>query len=206
MKEGDILEAKDLKMDSVEGKDSDTSENDENSKWLPIIKEIIIYGIIFIMIVFIIPRYVVQKTIVEGDSMERTLHEGDRLLLDKVTYHFKNPERFDIIVFYPYGKEMDEYFVKRVIGLPGETLQIKGEDIYINGEKLEENYGKDPIRNPGIAEEPITLEEDEFFLLGDNREISWDSRYEDIGLVHRDLIAGRTILRIRPLSKFGIVK
>ena len=79
-------------------------------------------------------------------------------------------------------------------------------DLYINGEKLEENYGKDPIRNPGIAEEPITLEEDEFFLLGDNREISWDSRYEDIGLVHRDLIAGRTILRIRPLSKFGIVK
>lgn len=206
MKEGDILEVKDLKMDSIDGKDSDTAENNKNSKWLPVIKEIIIYGIIFIVIVFIVPRYVVQKTIVEGDSMETTLHEGDRLLLDKVTYHFKNPERFDIIVFYPYGKETDEYFVKRVIGLPGETLQIIGEDIYTNGEKLEENYGKDPIRNPGIAEEPITLEEDEFFLLGDNREISWDSRYEDIGLVHRDLIAGRTIFRIRPLNKFGMVK
>ena len=154
----------------------------------------------------VLPRYVIQKTIVDGDSMESTLHDKDRLLLDKVTYHLKNPDRFDIIVFYPYGKDVDEYYVKRVIGLPGETIQIIGENIYINGTRLEEHYGKDPITDGGIAEEPITLGDDEFFLLGDNREISLDSRFEDVGPVHRDMIAGRAILRIWPLNKFGPVK
>ena len=180
-------------------------ENKRSNK-SAIIKELILYGVIFVLCVFIIPRYVVQKTIVDGESMEFSLYDQDRLLIDKLTYQFQDPERFDIVVFYPYGKDVDEYYVKRVIGLPGETVQIVGEDIYINDVLLEEDYGKDPITYAGMAAESVLLGEDEFFLLGDNREVSFDSRYEEIGLVHKNMIAGHTLLRIWPLKDFGIVK
>ena len=87
-----------------------------------------------------------------------------------MTYHFKNPDRFDIITFYPKGRNADEYYIKRVIGLPGETIQIKGNTIYINGKVLKEHYGLEPMVSGGIAEKPIKLgKKDEFFVLGDNR-------------------------------------
>jgi signal peptidase I len=114
-------------------------------------------------------------------------------------------DRFDIIVFYPYGRENEEYYVKRIIGLPGETVQIIGSDVYINGEVLEEHYGKDPIEDPGRAIEPITLGDDEFFVMGDNRSISKDSRTEEVGNVKKENIGGRAVFRIKPLSRFGTI-
>lgn len=167
------------------------------------IREILIYIAIIAICVFVIPRYVAQRTIVSGSSMENTLFNADNLLVEKVSYHIVAPDRFDVVVFYPYGRDNEEYFVKRVIGLPGETIQIKGNNIYINGEKIEENYGKDPITYQGIASEPIKLGDDEFFLMGDNRKVSFDSRYEEVGPVHKDLIEGKAVLRIWPLSDFG---
>ena len=136
--------------------------------------------------------------------MESTLHNKENLLVEKVSYRFKDPDRFDVIVFYPYGRESDDYYIKRVIGLPGETVQIKGDTIYINGEEIKENYGKDPMVYAGIAEEPLKLADDEFFVLGDNREVSEDSRYEEVGPVKRENIEGKAILRIYPFSEFGI--
>ena len=144
------------------------------------------------------------------------MHNGESLLVEKVSYHFTDPKRFDIVIFYPYGNQLDpemidqdqgekEYFVKRVIGLPGETIQIIGPDIYIDGQKLEENYGKDPITYAGIAEEPLTLGEDEFFVMGDNREVSYDSRYREIGPIKREMIESKAVLRIWPLSEFGTI-
>ena len=121
------------------------------------------------------------------------------MLLDKLSYHFVEPKRFDVIVFYhlmdpenPDKKDKDayEFYVKRIIGLPGETVQIVGDEIYINGELLEENYGKDPITDEGRATEPIVLGEDEYFVLGDNREVSVDSRYESVGNIKKDWIVG----------------
>lgn len=105
--------------------------------------------------------------------------------------------------FNPYGKEEDpdDYYVKRIIGLPGETVQIIGADIYINGEILEEHYGKDPITDPGVAREKITLGENEFFVLGDNREVSEDSRV--FGAVDKKNISGQVVFRIYPFNKFG---
>lgn len=171
-----------------------------------IIKEAIIYVLIFIVVLYFIPNYVIQKTIVDGPSMENTLENKDHLFVEKLSYRFGNPKRFDIVVFYPYGREdKDDYYVKRVIGLPGETIQIIGSDIYINGEILEENYGKDPITYAGIASEPIKLNDDEYFVLGDNRTVSLDSRYEKVGVVDGDLIDGKVILRIWPLNKFGLL-
>jgi signal peptidase I, bacterial type len=112
-------------------------------------------------------------------------------------------KRFDIIVFYPYGRDSDEYYVKRIIGLPGETVQIIDGKIYINGEVLEENYGKEPIENPGRAAQPIKLADDEYFVMGDNRNISKDSRYPNVGNVKMKNIGGRAFFRVSPLRKFG---
>lgn len=170
-----------------------------------ILKELAIYALLIILCVKIIPTYVMQRTIVDGPSMENTLHDGESLLVEKISWHFGWIDRFDLIVFYPYGRNVEnEYYVKRVIGLPGETVQIIGEEIYINGELLKEDYGKEPITNPGRAAEPITLGEDEYFVLGDNREVSLDSRYTQVGNVKRENIGGKAILRIWPLNQFGI--
>ena len=178
-------------------------QKEKRKKKFAIIRELLIYAVIAVTCVFIIPRYVIQRTIVSGSSMENTLFSDDNLLVEKVSYHFVDPKRFDVVVFYPYGREEGEYYVKRVIGLPGETVQIKGNDIYIDGKKIEEHYGKDPITYQGIASEPLKLGDDEFFLMGDNRKVSFDSRYEEVGPVHRNLLEGKAVIRIWPLKDFG---
>lgn len=144
-----------------------------------------------------------MHTVVDGESMMNTLNNGDNLIVEKISYKFSDPDRFDIVVFYPFGKKAKEYYIKRVIGLPGEHVCIKDSTIYIDGEVLEENYGKDLVRYAGIAENGITLGEDEYFLMGDNRLESFDSRYPEIGPVSKDKIAGRAVLRIYPFKQFG---
>ena len=185
---------------------------DKKKKIKGYILEGMLYVALFLVCVFVIPNYVVQRAKVSGPSMMNTLQDEDNVLVSKISYEVHDPERFDIVVFYPYkGREeykndkekQKEHFVKRVIGLPGETIQIIGSDIYINGEKLDEHYGKDPITDGGIANEPITLGEDEYFLMGDNRAVSFDSRYEEIGPIHKDAIDGKAVLRIWPLKTFG---
>ena len=137
--------------------------------------------------------------------MKNTLHHGDQLIVDKITYRFKEPVRYDIIVF-PYQYEEDTFYIKRIIGLPGETVQIVNGEIYINGEILRETYGREVIRDPGMAAEPVQLGEDEYFVLGDNRNASSDSREPSVGVIHRNDIVGRAWIRIWPLNKAGILK
>lgn len=152
--------------------------------------------------------FVGQRTEVDGTSMEPMLSHGDNLIVDKISYRFRDPQRFDIIVF-PFKYTENTYYIKRIIGLPGETVQIdeKG-NIYINGEILEENYGREIIKPEyiGIAAEPIVLGEDEYFVMGDNRNNSTDSRTEIVGNIKRDDIIGRAWVRIWPLSKMGILR
>lgn len=138
--------------------------------------------------------------------MEPTLSNNDQLILDKISYRFSEPKRFDIIVF-PFQYKENTYYVKRVIGLPGETVQIDLEgNIYINGEILEEDYGKEKINFPGLAVEPITLGDDEYFVMGDNRNNSSDSRDPSVGNIRRSNIIGKAWVRIWPLNKFGVLK
>ena len=138
--------------------------------------------------------------------MEYTLSDGDNLIVDKISYRFKKPERFDIIVF-PYQYEENTYYIKRIIGLPGETVQIDEDgNIYIDGEVLEESYGREVIQDPGQAIEPIKLGEDDYFVLGDNRNASADSREPSVGVIHGKDIIGRAWLRIFPFDKMGFIK
>lgn len=166
----------------------------------------IIYLVIIFFLTFLVLRYVGQRTCVVGQSMENTLNDGDNLIVDKISYRLHEPERFDIIVF-PYEYEEDTYYIKRIIGLPGETVQIEADgDILINGEELVESYGKEVIVNPGLAAEPVTLGADEYFVLGDNRNDSRDSRSQDVGNIHREDIIGRAWLRIYPLDAIGFIR
>ncbi len=167
--------------------------------------DLVFYGVLIFACIYIIPNFVMQRTIVDGSSMEETLSNGDHLYVEKISYRFDMLKRFDIIVFYPFGRENEEYYVKRIIGLPGETVQIKDGLIYIDDELLEENYGMEKIEYAGRAAEPITLGEDEYFVMGDNRNISKDSRYETVGNVSKENIGGRAFFRVSPLSKFGTI-
>lgn len=166
------------------------------------------YLLIVLLAVYLLITFVGQRTEVEGDSMETTLSDGDNLIVDKLTYRFEDPQRFDIIVF-PFRYQEDTYYIKRIIGLPGETVQIdeKG-NIYINGEILQESYGREIIspENIGIAREPVVLGTNEYFVMGDNRNNSSDSRTEIVGNIHRDMIIGKAWLRIWPLKDFGVLK
>ena len=173
------------------------------------VKEVVswlVYLIIFAAVAFFLIHYVGERTVVSGDSMLPTLQNGDNLIVDKISYRFHDPERFDIIIF-PYQWEPNTYYIKRIIGLPGETIQIDDEgNIYIDGEVLQEHYGLERIKNPGSAREPITLGEDEYFVLGDNRNNSEDSRFTQVGVIHRDDIVGRAWLRIYPFDRIGFIR
>ena len=173
-----------------------------------IVKELfslIIYIGIVILISYLLITYVGQRTTVNGSSMETTLYDGDNLWVDKFTYHFNDPERFDIVVF-PYPQNEEIFYVKRIIGLPGETIQITPDgNIYINGELLTESYGKEIIMDGGVASDPITIGPDEYFVMGDNRNDSRDSRWQDVGLIPRDKFVGKVAFRLSPMDSFGKV-
>lgn len=174
-----------------------------------VLKEILstsLYLLVVLVVTWLVIHFVGQRTQVQGESMEPTLQNGDNLIVDKITYRFKEPKRFDIIVF-PFRYQENTYYIKRIIGLPGETVQITNDGkIYINQEELQEGYGKEVILDPGNAYTPITLGEDEYFVLGDNRNNSSDSRSSSVGIIHRDDIIGRAWIRIWPFSKFGVLK
>ena len=172
-----------------------------------IVKELlgwIVYIAIIIGLTWLIITFVGQRTRVSGHSMAATLHDGDNLIVDKLSYHFREPKRFEIIVF-PYRHKENTYYIKRIIGLPGETVQVKDGYVYINGEKLDENYGLEVMEDAGIAAEPIELGEDEYFVLGDNRNHSSDSRDPSVGILHREELIGRAWVRIWPLDSIGVI-
>lgn len=217
---GDTILGDNTETQSETEKDKETKSSKSKEKKslkkriISALLEISLYVVIAVVCIFVVPKYVVQRTEVSGPSMENTLHNKDNILVEKLSYRFGDPKRFDIIVFYhfddPEIRDKEDascydFYVKRIIGLPGETVQIVDDTIYINGEPLEEHYGKDPITESGIADEPFTLDEDEYFVLGDNRKVSQDSRYEAVGNIAREDIVGKAWFRMYPFSKFGFL-
>lgn len=164
------------------------------------------YILIIIGLTYLIITYVGQRTRVSGSSMETTLSDGDNLIVDKLSYRFQDPKRFDIVVF-PYKYEENTYYIKRIIGLPGDTVQVKDGYTYINGELLESDiYGAEVMIEAGTASEPITLGEEEYFVLGDNRNHSLDSRDPSVGILKREDLIGRAWVRIFPFDKMGVIR
>ena len=155
-----------------------------------------------IALAWAITTYALEKTNMVGDSMEATLSSGDTILIDKLLYRIKSPERFDVIVFKKDGKEHSYYSIKRIIGLPGEHVLIADGKIYIDGVLLEEETNVEDILLPGLASDEILLDGDEYFVLGDNRNNSEDSRFFNVGNVFSEEIIGRAWIR---LNRFGLI-
>ena len=164
----------------------------------------LIYFVVIGVVTVLIVRFVGQRTIVEGSSMEPTLSNGDNLIVDKLSYHFHKPERFDVIVF-PDAEEKNKLYVKRIIGLPGETVEIRDGHIYIDGssEPLEDVETKEyMVGNYG----PYTVPEGCYFVMGDNRNDSKDSRYWINPYVSKDKILGKAVFRYWPITEMKTIK
>lgn len=144
----------------------------------------------------------IEKTTVVDASMEPTLHQDDKIVIDKLTYRIREPKRNEIVVFRQGDNEHSFYNIKRIIGLPGERIRISDGVVLINDEPLQEFANVEPMLLPGLANYEITLGEDEYFVLGDSRNNSEDSRYATVSNVKRDEIIGRAWIRT---NKFGFV-
>lgn len=165
-----------------------------------------LYFFAILLAAYLINNYVVKRASVIGVSMEDTLFDGQQLLMDQISYKVGKPERFDIVVF-TQKYTVNTHLIKRVIGLPGERIYIdKDGVIYINGEVLQESYGLGKIEKAGRASHEIILLDDQYFVLGDNRNESIDSRSDEVGNVNIKDIEGKVILRIYPFDRFGVIK
>lgn len=195
-----------MKNEDDFSKENDNGKEDEGKfNLVKEVLEMLIYFVAIIIIFLLLQHFVGQHIEVKGSSMENTLSNKDHLILEKVTYRFKEPERFEIVVFRPYAEEEETYYIKRVIGLPGEKIQIINGEVFINDEVLEDSYASELVANPGIASREILLNKDEYFLIGDNRNNSTDSRSSKIGPVKRKAIVGRAWARIWPVNEIEIL-
>ena len=155
---------------------------------------------------FVLVWYFGEKVSTIGDSMNPRLENGDITLMNRLVYEVRKPKRGEVIAFRPNGGETSHCYIKRVIGLPGETVSYEDGRILIDGEAIEENYVTTQIEDAGLLEEPISLGQDEYFVLGDDRKNSEDSRSANVGNVKQSEIAGKVWIVISPIKHFGFVK
>lgn len=161
--------------------------------------------LIVLLVAFVLVYCAGMRVTMVGNSMESTVSDGSQILVNRFIYNVKSPKSGDVIVFLPNGNEKSHYYVKRVIGVPGDKVQIKSGLLYVNGE-LYDTEDTDTIKNAGVAEEEITVGEDEYFVLGDNRNSSEDSRYANIGNIKKEYIKGKAWFVVRPFKKMGRIR
>lgn len=167
-----------------------------DSKVIKDVLEMIVGGFVAVFLAFVIVYSIGMRTSIIGDSMEPALYNGQEILVNRVIYRLSTPRRGDVIVFLPNGNQNSHFYVKRVVGLPGETVQIKDGNVYIDGVFLEESDEFDKMIDAGIAENELSLAVDEFFVLGDNRNSSEDSRSGNISAIKRENIIGKAWFRM----------
>lgn len=175
-------------------------------EWVPGAFKWLLQIIIVCFMAFVFVWYFGQRVSNIGDSMSPIIKNGDIVLVNRILYDASTPKRGDVIVFKPNGNEMLHSYIKRIIALPGETVKIEEGKIFVNGKELEEEYETSAIVDAGLASEEITLAGDEFFVLGDNRESSTDSRMPEIGNVKRSEIEGKAWFIITPGKRFGWIE
>ena len=168
-------------------------------------KELVKFAILAIVIVFPIRTFIAQPFVVSGASMDPTFWDGEYLIVDEISYRFKEPERGEVIIF-KYPLNPSKYFIKRIIGLPGETLVIRGDGVNIstaNGQEIKWNEPYvDESNRQTYDNITVTLNNDEYYVLGDNRSGSSDSRVW--GPVPRSYVIGRPFLRLMPPKKLSL--
>ena len=167
-----------------------------------IIKDIISYALI-ILIVVVIRVFIFDPVRVDGPSMNNTLVDGEIVILNKFEYRRTDIKRYDIVVIKVDGKQI----IKRVIGLPNETIEIKDDKVYANGKELKNDCANTKTDDFDLSQIGLKkIPADSYFVLGDNREVSLDSRYTDVGTIKKDQIVGKATLIVWPFNKIKIVK
>lgn len=172
------------------------------------VKEVCVWAVeilITLLIAFTLVYFIGLRTSVVGQSMAETLNGGDEILVNRFIYKVTNPKQNDIIVFLPNGNEKSHYYVKRVVAVPGDTVLIQDGALYVNGELFDEEIEVASMEDAGLAAEEITLGEDEYFVLGDNRNNSEDSRYANIGNIKKEYIIGKAWFRVAPWGDIGFL-
>ena len=168
-----------------------------NSSLLKDIFEMMIGTFVVVFLAVALTYFVGMRTSVIGDSMEPALSNGQEILINRFIYKLSSPKRGDVVVFLPNGNQNTHFYVKRIIALPGETIQILNGRVYIDGELLEEDESYDKIIDPGIAGNETTLAGNEYFVLGDNRNSSEDSRSGNIGPIEKSTIIGKAWFHLK---------
>lgn len=184
-------------------------EEKKKINWIKELGEYILWLVGAVVFVQLITTFVGVPSIVDGASMEPYFHDGEYLWVDKVDYYFNEPERYDVVIFPVDNYAAETHYIKRIIGLPGETVYIDEKGvIYINDEQIPDIYGKEVIKenNRHLAATPITLGDDEYFVLGDNRNHSSDSRFSTVGNIERERILGKVVARLWPFDQMGLIK
>lgn len=175
-------------------------------RYLPVVGSWIFKIALVLLFAFVYVWYFGQKVSTVGDSMKPVLENGDVVLVNRIVYNATKPKRGDVIVFKPKGNESSHYYIKRIVGLPNETIEIIENSIFVDGEKLEEEYVTTDIDDVGIVTEKMTLGSDEYFVLGDDRMNSEDSRNADVGNVKRSYIYGKAWFVVSPRKNIGFIK
>lgn len=177
-------------------------ENEQLQKICRYIVEVIM----IIMSAYALVIFTCERSAVVGNSMQPGLNNSDIVLINRMAYAVIPPSRYDVVAFKTDGVKTDKLHIKRIIGLPGETVQIKEGKIYINDLEISNDIVNGYILTAGIAEQKLTLAKGEYFVLGDNRNNSEDSRFSNIGIVKAGSIAGRVWAVASPLNRAGLVK
>lgn len=178
---------------------------DENI-FLDKIGKYIVDIIVVIVIAVFISSYLCSEEKVTGNSMASVLNSNEKVFVDTLSYNIFKPERYDVVKFSIKSKEgMEESYIKRIIGMPGETVQIKDGKIYIDNKEIDYNNKKDRIVNAGAAADEIKLGKNEYFVMGDNWNSSEDSRFTSIGNVSLKDIDGKVWLRVSPFVRIGLI-
>ncbi len=176
---------------------------------LPLVREVlswIVEIVVVIGLAYVLVSFFGIRTNVVGQAMEQTLENDDDILVNKFAYIISKPKQGDVIVFLPNGNKKSHYYVRRVVAVPGDTVQIKDGALYVNDELYKESTDVASMEDAGIASDAIKLGKDEYFVLGDNRNNSEDSRYANIGNVKRDYIIGKAWFRFSGFGSFGTIK
>ena len=158
-----------------------------------------------VLLFFVLRAFIFRTAKVDGNSMVPTLEHGDMIILNRIVYYISTPKAGDIVAF-PYAENPSEHFIKRVIGVPGDTVDLIDGFFYVNGVRLDDEFSDEQTPASGNAQFPITVEENHYFVLGDNRNSSQDSRFSSVGCIPRNEIVGRASVRYWPLGRVGSVR
>lgn len=202
------MEREEQKQEILEETEKETTgRKKKEKKAMPIVLQLV-----FLVVMVVVLRNVMGTVLVKGSSMEPNFNHGDLVFINKLSTSIGSPDYGDVVICKLDEGADYENIIKRVIGLPGDEINIVENeeeeevyDLYVNGEYIEEDFLGEPMMTDGNIEYPFEVPENSYFVMGDNRNKSLDSRKESVGAIHKDQLLGKVVLRLYPFSAFGLI-